>query len=216
MAEGNQVQEQMPSSPTTPEVGTPQAEKTQNTGKVTRRSFIAGGIAAFAGLFGRKPSEANAATPPQNMVAGSEKILGDPGQRMAANAELVRDRGSEMANNQLDVQATPPQNMVSGAENVREEPGQKMADSTLDIQDKGSDMAHKQEEVRMEPGAQMAAGQEAVQDKGSEMAHDQEDTTSKDFAGNAERVQDEDGSGGDDSNTETPSPEIPPANEALV
>ena len=172
MAEGNQVPEQMPSSPTTPEVGTPQAEKTPNTGKVSRRSFIAGGMAALAGLFGRNPSEANAATPPQNMVIG--------------------------------------------AENVREEPGQKMADSTLDIQDKGSDMAHKQEEVRMEPGAQMAAGQEKVQDKGSDMAHNQEDTTSKDFAGSQERIQEEDGSGGNDSNTETPSPEIPPANEALV
>jgi hypothetical protein len=213
MTEGNSAPESVVLNPEVTDSSTA-VDKSPNTGKVTRRSFIAGGLAAIAGLFGRKSSEANAATPPQNMVAGSEKVLGDPGQRMTANAELVRDRGSEMANNQLDVQATPPQNMVASTEDIRQEPGGKMADATLDIkskdfagsqervQDRGSEMAHDQETVRMEPGAQMAA--------------DQEDTRTKDFAGNAERVQDEDNSGGNDSNTETPSPEIPPADEALV
>ncbi len=135
--------------------------ETAKTGTVSRRSFIAGGLAAIATMFGRKAPEASAATPQQNMVAGVEAIRMEPGAQMAAAQETVR--------------MEPGAQMAAAQETVRMEPGAQMAAA--------------QETVQMEPGAQMAAAQETVQmEPGAQMAQDAERVAIKDFAGSQERV----------------------------
>jgi hypothetical protein len=134
--------------------------ETAKTGTVSRRSFIAGGLAAIATMFGRKAPEASAATPQQNMVAGVEAIRMEPGAQMAAAQETVQmEPGAQMAAAQETVQMEPGAQMAAAQETVQMEPGAQMAQDA--------------ERVAIKD---FAGSQERVLERGNEMAHDQEDS----------------------------------------